>query len=162
MTQEEIKLIFNYKDGNLYWKIRPATCVNVNDLAGCIRKTDGYHVIRYKNKMQYAHRIVFLYHHGYLPKFLDHINGNKNDNRIENLRECTTQQNTFNHKLRLDNTTGYKHIYKEANSKKFRVRIQINGKNINFGNYFDIDYAKFIAEAMRHKYHGEFANNGRI
>ena len=160
IDQEEIKSVFEYKEGNLYWKKRLATSIKIGDLAGCIRNTDQYHVIRYKNKMNYAHRLIFLYHHGYLPKFLDHINGIKTDNRIENLRECTNQQNTFNHKLRIDNTTGYKHIYKQINSKKYRVRIQINGKNIEFGSYYDINVAKFVADTMRNKYHGKFANSG--
>jgi len=160
MTQEEIKSVFDYKDGNLFWKIKLAACIKVGDLAGCIRKKDEYQVIRYKNTTNYAHRLIFLFHHGYLPKFIDHINGIKFDNRIENLRECTNQQNQFNQKYRIDNTTGYKNIQKDTNSKKYRVRIKINGKIINFGSYYDINVAKFVADTMRNKYHGQFANSG--
>jgi len=94
---------------------------------------------------------------GKFPKIIDHIDGNQTNNKIENLREVTHSQNMLNQKLYKNSKTGYKNITFQKQNKKFVVRIVVNGKRKSFGSYNDIDYAKFVAEAMRHKYHGEYA-----
>jgi len=100
-----------------------------------------------------------MMHHGYFPKFIDHINGIKNDNRIENLREATKQNNAWNTTKTVLNTSGYKNISWNKRDKRWYVRISVEGKNKHFGGYFDINVAKFVAETMRHKYHKSFANH---
>jgi len=66
--------------------------------------------------------LIFLYHHGYLPKFVDHIDGNKKNNRIENLREATKSQNAMNQKVSTRNTSGIKGVMWHKRDKKWFVQ----------------------------------------
>ena len=158
LNQKLLLKTFEYKEGHLYWKFDQGTA-RKNKKAGSLRK-DGYWRIGFKGKAPTAHRIIFLYHHGYLPKNIDHINGIKTDNRIENLRAATDSQNQYNSKINTKNKSGIKGVSWNKQTKKWVVYLCINGKNKNFGKYFDINVAKFVANTMRYKYHGEFANNG--
>lgn len=95
LTQKYVRSLFDYKDGNLYWKVRKAYRIKIGDLAGYVNIT-GYQEVIIDGKSYKAHRLIFLYHHGYLPKFLDHIDCNKLNNDINNLREATKSQNKMN------------------------------------------------------------------
>lgn len=158
LTKEDLHDLFDYKDGNLYWKISKGTA-KVNKIAGTLDGA-GYYQIQINKKLYRTHRLIFLYHHNYLPEFIDHINGIKTDNKIENLRPATKSQNLFNSKLSKLNKVNCKGVSWDKDCKKWRVRVTVDGKPKCFGFYNDIDYAKFVANAMRYKYHKEFANNG--
>lgn len=161
ITQEFLHKLFDYKNGNFYWKIKTSPKTIIGNLAGTL-DGNGYLQIQINKKTYRSHRLIFLYHHGYLPEFIDHINGIKNDNRIENLRPATKSQNLFNSKLSKINTSGFKGVSWDESHKKWRVRLFINKKSKCFGFYNDIDYAKFIANTMRYKYHQKFANYGGV
>lgn len=155
LTQELVRELFEYKeDGTLIHK-RAHGNVKVGTEAGGVNK-QGYREMRVFNKLCKAHRIIFLYHHGYLPKMLDHINGVRTDNRIENLRECTRSQNNANSKGTA--ASGYKGVYKIG--RKWRARLTVAGKAVYLGNYSDIETAAQVAAAAREHYFGEFANHG--
>ena len=159
ITQQLVKELFEYKDGVLYWKIKFSRSVNIGDKSGFIEKT-GYCRNRINGKQYASHRLIYLYHHGYLPEFIDHIDNNPLNNRIENLREATAAQNQYNKKINKNNTSGVKGVHWHVRNKKWQVQLRIDGKPKSFGSYHDIEVAKFIAETMRHKYHGQFANHG--
>lgn len=159
MNAYELRKYFDYSNGELIWKESHASNAPAGSKAGHTSK-DGYTRISLNGKSYLAHRIIYAMHNDNLPKQIDHINGNRTDNRIENLRPATLNQNQHNAKLRKDNTSGVKGVTWNKTAKKWCVRLWVNGKMKAFGNYFDIDYAKFVADAMRHKYHKEFANNG--
>ncbi len=156
-TQEQVKSLFNYKDGDLYWKKSlTKNHFELNKKAGSLRGNKYLRV--FINKKSYAnHRIIFLYHYGYLPKFIDHIDNNKLNNKIENLREATVQQNNCNTKLRKDNTSGIKGVHKVQ--KKWLVRVQINNKRKIIGRFDDLELAELVAIEARNKYHKEFARH---
>jgi hypothetical protein len=157
LTQEYLHSLFYYKDGNLYSKInRYKTTIRKNDLIKCYLKS-GYLRTCINYKSYRIHRLIFMMHHGYLPKQIDHINGIKDDNRIENLRAATQSQNLFNRTLTKSNTSGIKNVTFEQN--KYRVRLRINNKLINFGSYDDLELAELVAIEARDKYHGEFARS---
>jgi len=157
ITKELTESLFTYKDGRLYWK-NTFSRIKAGQLAGSV-STRGYWVVGIKQKRYKLHRLIFLMHHGFVPKYIDHINGNSGDNRIENLRVATAVQNAYNAKKPKNNTSGLKNISWDKDSKKWVVRLKINETLKNFGRYNDIDYAKFVAEAMRYKYHQQFARN---
>jgi hypothetical protein len=159
MMIDKLKNAFKYKNGNLYWKIKSAPRILIGDKAGCLNKK-GYIQIRLDGECYLAHRIIFAMHHGFMPEFIDHIDGNPSNNLIENLRECNLSQNQYNSKLRTDNKSGIKGVCWKKKANKWQVRLAINGKIKYFGEYFDIKVAKFVAETMRHKYHKEFTNHG--
>ena len=88
---------------------------------------------------------------------IDHINGNKLDNRRDNLRICTPSQNKMNVGKTSKNKSGYRGVSKERRLHKWRVSIKADGRRINLGNFYDIlDAARAYNEAAK-KYFGEFA-----
>ena len=77
--------------------------------------------------------------HGELPEFIDHIDGNSLNNRIENLREATNSQNCMNGKLRKTNKSGHKNVYWHKSAKKWSVEIKVFGKKKYFGLFDDLE-----------------------
>jgi hypothetical protein len=86
ITQAQLQALFDYDPatGNLIRKTRTANSVRIGDVAGS-KNVDGYIQISIDSKPYMAHRLVWLWHGKELPQFIDHINRNKADNRIENL-----------------------------------------------------------------------------
>lgn len=149
LTQEELKQILSYdKDtGEFTWLVRTAHKIYVGDTAGYLRD-NGYIIIVIKNKNYRAHRLAWLYVNGKFPKdFIDHINGIKNDNRICNLREATSQQNHFN-----KNVKGYSF---DAKKGKYHAYIGKDGKRTNLGYFKTEAEAKAVYLEAKLKYHGK-------
>ena len=108
------------------------------------------------NKQEYEHRLVYLWHFGYVPKEIDHINGDKRDNRIENLREANRSQNMRNVKLKRNNTSGAKGVCWSKEKNKWVVRVSVNKKTIHCGYYEDFELAALVSAEAIDKYHGYF------
>ena len=157
MTQEYAHYLFEYKDGSLYWKVNKTTRNEVGKRVGSPAK--NYETVMVDGKNWFIHRLVFLMQHGYMPKIVDHINGNTKDNRIENLREANDCENAHNAKLRVNNVSGVKGVSWNKDREKWVVRVNHNKKT--YQKYVqDIELAELVAVEMRAKYHGAFANNG--
>jgi len=159
LTQEQVSDLFDYRDGHLYWKRPPTARVKAGAQAGYINDK-GYVIVRLKYINHGEHRLIFLLKNGWMPKIVDHINGDRSDNRIENLRAATLAQNSANKKKSTRNTSGHKNISWNAQTQAWRVTMQINGVNVFIGNFRDIEMAKLIASEYRDKLHKEFANHG--
>ena len=118
LTKEYLQSIFDYKDGRLFWKVKKAQRLNVGDEAGCLDKrylTTGLNGKVYRN-----HRLIFLMHHGYLPKEIDHKDNDQLNNRIENLRPATRSQNCSNTGIGKKNTSGVKGVSWSKRNNKWR------------------------------------------
>ena len=98
ITQNKVKELFTYEEGKLLWKVKKAIRTSIGEEAGTINAL-GYRCISVDNKRYYAHRLIFLFHRGFLPEYIDHIDGDPTNNRLENLRECTRDQNQWNQKV---------------------------------------------------------------
>jgi hypothetical protein len=161
LTQEEAHRLFEYRDGVLYWKemVTNRTGKRVGKVAGYVHPT-GYRVISVHGYQYKAHRLIFMYHHGYMPEFIDHANGIKDDNRIENLRKATKAENCRNCKIPSHNTSGVKGVSKMPNHKNWRARLSINGKLLQVGGFETKELATEFIELWRSIAHGEFANQG--
>ena len=90
--------------------------------------------------------------------YLDHINGIRDDNRIENLRDCTQQQNTFNTKSRPNSTSKYKGVHWKKDIKKWSAQYTLNSKNYHIGCFdTELEAAQaYIQETS--KFQKEYAN----
>jgi hypothetical protein len=93
---------------------------------------------------------------------IDHINHNTLDQRKENLRVCTVQQNQANRKMISTNTSGYKGVVWQRRHKKWRAQIRFNGKLIGLGYYDTALDAALTYDRAAVEYHGEFALTNRM
>jgi hypothetical protein len=71
ITQKRVLELLEYRDGGLFWRVKPAKQIVIGSEAGCVND-QGYSVIRIDGVLHRTHRVVFLMHHGYLPKYIDH------------------------------------------------------------------------------------------
>ena len=151
----EAKNSFEYRDGNLYWKMSNSPRALKGSIAGNLN-SHGYIDVRYNKKLVKAHRIIFGLHHGYIPEQVDHINGNRSDNRIENLRAANNQTNQFNRACR-NGVSGLKNIYWRESRKRWFVKLCLKDKQVWLGSYKELELAELVAIEARNKYHKEFA-----
>lgn len=99
----------------------------------------------------YVHQLVFLYHKGYIPKYIDHINRNKLDNRIENLREVTSSENSRNTKVK--GKSKYRGVSWSAQKQRWQTRIRIGDKRIWLGLH-ETEERAAIAYDLAAEYYG--------
>jgi hypothetical protein len=158
LTKEHLHEIFSYKDGHLYWKIKPSSKTLIGTKAGCSNKL-GYVEIRYKKTLYLAHRLIFMMFYGFFPKQIDHIDGNKGNNLIENLREANNIQNSLNKPIPKSNKSGIKNVSWQKSAQKWQVNLCVNKEYKYFGLFDDLELAQLVAIEARDKYHGKFANH---
>ena len=151
-TQQELLSLFDYRDGVLYWKI-PGPKRNTIKRAGHLDASSGYDYVRVNKKLRRVHRLIWCMFHGYEPSEIDHINRNRADNRIENLREVSRTQNNYNHPMRTDNTSGVRGVSWNKIKNKWRVYINVEKQRLELGHFKDFDLACLVAEEARDKYH---------
>lgn len=135
-------LSYNSVTGEITWKINPNLgYTKAGDIAGTV-DNKGYIVISVGYKRYKAHRLAWYLYHGQWPKNqIDHIDQNKQNNAINNLRDVTQQINQSNTSVRKDSTSGYKGINWNKKRKKWQVRIQIDGKRKELGFFDNIQSA---------------------
>lgn len=158
ISKEILHEIFEYRDGNLYWKNNRSPRVRADKLVGTV-SPKGYRLVKLFGCLFRVHRLIYLMFHGHIPKILDHINGDKLDNRIENLREATGSENLRNQKVRSNNKSGVKNVHWHTQSKKWRVSIKADNKLIYFGTYDKLEEAAEVAKQKRIELHKEFARH---
>ena len=162
LTQARVKELFEYReDGNLYWKIKPSRSTNIGDIAGW-NNGGGYKKVRVNKKPEFVHRLIFLYHHGWLPKFVDHEDVDPCNNRISNLRSATRADNARNKSKQQNNTTGYTGVFFRKDSNKFRAIIGMHGKLVHLGTYKTAKEAAFAYNEAAIRLHGEFASLNKL
>jgi len=104
---------------------------------------------------------VYLLVHGQWPKFVDHINGDKLDNRAENLRDASKSENARNVGVSGRSSTGVKNVTYDAKRGKYHVKLRTDGgRQVFLGRFDTIDAAAKAATKGREMFHGEFANHG--
>jgi hypothetical protein len=129
INQALLKHLFEYEEGDLVWKKRTSNRIKVGDIVGHLSSI-GYIQVRVNNILYAAHRLIYMYHNGLIPEGMevDHINGIRDDNRIENLRAVTHKQNTFNR----TKAKGYSY---DKTRGKYQACICIDGKTKHLGRY---------------------------
>lgn len=141
ISYDEVRRLFDYDwvTGKLIWKVKPSKNIHkgsvVNGGVKCGYSKVGINGVRYK-----THRIVWIWHNGYDSEhFIDHIDKDKLNNSIENLREVNKQCNMRNSSVRLTTKTGIKGVY-PAHGKDglFVAQIIVNGRATYLGRSSDI------------------------
>lgn len=144
-------------DGSLRWKIRPSNRVKVGHIAGTVGQ-NGYIYIRLDDSLQLGHRMVWAIAHGEWPsQSIDHINCNRADNRIENLRLADFTQQFANVKRKRNNTSGFKGVSVDKRSGKFIAQIHRHGKHYHLGLFTSAEEAHRRYVAVAKAMFGEFA-----
>ena len=153
VSKEELEERFDYREGKLFYK-KTVGAKKRGLEAGC-KHHSGYREIIVNGVCYRLHRLIWLYHHGVWPKDqLDHINGVRDDNRIENLREDTRTQNKWNTKSRKNSSSSFKGVHKVGN--RWRARCCIKGKYTSLGCFeTEIEAAKAYSNFVK-PLHGEY------
>jgi len=162
LTQAILKEHLHYcsETGVFTWIKNKKTTKRNGIEAGCIDISTGYRKIGVLGKQYYAHRLVFMYVIGRFPiNQTDHINHDRKDNRLENLREATKQENMMNAPIRKNNSSGVTGVWLRPNSK-YTAEIMISGKKITLGTFGCITAASVARKSADIKY-GFHENHGQ-
>ena len=120
----------------------------------------GYRVWNRRRKLHKGHHMVWQVVHGYKPTMdIDHINGDKSDNSISNLRLATRGQNNSNAKLRRDNTTGIKGLHWDGTRSRWTTNVTMDGVQ-HQKRFINREDAEAWIAAKRDTLHGEYQYDG--
>lgn len=159
---EELRATFEYHpDGYLIRKKNGKPC------GRRANTRQGYAQVKVNGRNLRAHRVIYAIVHGEIPEGeIDHINGNRMDNRIENLREVSSSENAHNSKKPKTNTSGFPGVYWNTRDQKWVARIRVNYRQIFLGYFDDLNEAVEARKKAKIKYHPtspeaqRFANEG--
>jgi len=160
-TLEQLQELLNVnaETGEVVWRVarnsrggfvKPGVAAGWND-------SHGYRTVTVMQRDIKLHRLVWLFVHGKWPVGqIDHVNGNRSDNRISNLREASATVNTQNyHGLRRHNTSGVTGVYWDKRRTVWVAQISASKKHIHLGQFASKDEAAAAVKAARSKYHPE-------
>lgn len=157
---EHLKKFIEIRDDGLpYWLVTRNSQAIEGTVAGGLTSS-GYRRVAVKvgkvNKEVMVHQLSFYIHAGYIPKIIDHINREPDDNRFCNLREVTMQQNLMNRKFS-KGSSEFKGVSFDKSKMKFKAQINIKGKRTHLG-YFKCEIEAAMAyDKAALKEFGEYA-----
>jgi hypothetical protein len=158
ITQELLKELLDYSQdtGMFVWKINRGKRFCAGRTAGSLTGK-GYRRIKIYGDRYQAHRLAWLYVFGKFPdNYIDHINGIRNDNRINNLRDVSIKTNLQNQrKPQVDSKSGYLGVSWDKRAKKWKARIMINDEQKYLGLFATAEeaHAGYLS-AKRHYHEG--------
>lgn len=153
-----VRKYFRYRKDGVFVRLRKTA--NVTAIGDVVQGTlhhSGYKIIKFFDKIYVYHRLIFLWHHGFLPPILDHKDRNKLNNRIGNLRPATNSQNACNSVSA--NANGVKGLCFCPRRKHFYGMIQVNGKRVKFGFSKNKEQVIEKISNRRKEMHREFARD---
>lgn len=162
LTQKELKrqLYYNPNTGDFIRMVARSNC----SIAGETIKTKprhGYLHITVNSTLYPAHRLVWLYMTGEWPEDqIDHINHDKTDNRINNLREVTQQENSRNQCICIRNKSGVTGVHWDKERKRWHAQIYVSYRSKTLGRFDDKFEAICARKAAEVKY-GFHENHGK-
>lgn len=174
LPPEELHQIFSLDadEGKLYWLPRPMSMFKTERIfkswntkfagkeALISDNGVGYKYGTIFNKRYYAHRVIFAMVNGKWPNAqTDHINHDRSDNRPDNLRSVTRQENQRNQSIRVTNTSGTLGVSWKKRDKRWCAAISVNGKHHNLGNFKCITAAA-VARKQAEVLYGYHVNHG--
>jgi len=157
ITQKRLKevLTYNPESGDFFWRESKGCAAAGKKIVSV--DSSGYFKLKVDGNYYLLHRLAWLYTYGVYPlSCIDHINRNRRDNRISNLRLATNAENCRNAGMRSDNTSGVTGVGRIGS--KWRVRIMVDGVTLYLGSYNDIELAELVAVEAKNKFHGSFSS----
>ena len=162
LTQQRLQELLVYqRDTGVFTNRVSRGPAKKGKISGCVKKK-GYRYITVDGKSYRAHRLAWLYCYGEWPKDqIDHVDGDRQNNRIQNLRDVDDTGNRRNSKRQANNTTGVTGVQKRKHLRKWNARIKVDGRSIHLGYFNSLEEAaKARKEAER--IHGFHENHGRV
>lgn len=173
LTQTFVREAFDYDPltGIATWKTRPRHhfdtrhgWVTVNakragKICGCTGRDEGLQIVL-QGAPRKLHRMIWLWVYGETPPVIDHINGDRADNRLCNLRKASTSQNRQNSKKRAKASSNFKGVHWTPDRKPWRARIKHNGHSYSLGIFSTEQDAHNAYCAKGRELFGEFFNPG--
>jgi len=160
MNQELLKSLLEYNPatGGFTW-LASRGSIKKGSVAGGVY-SGGYRGIGINGKIYYSHRLAWLYIRGSFPELMiDHIDGDKLNNKWCNLREADRTQNGYNSAMKSNNTSGYKDVSFIKASGKWGSKIKVNGKNVWLGTFDSPKEASIAYNSVAKVLHGEYFNS---
>jgi hypothetical protein len=159
ITAEEARQLLDYnpETGAFTWRVGRTGTARAGTQAGWATNR-GYIAVKVKNRQYSAHRLAWLMAYGVWPQeFIDHIDGNPTNNRLDNLREASHTENSRNRRIQSRNTSGFKGVYWNKAARKWHAQIHTDGRNKHLGLFVTAEeaYAAYCTAAK--ELHGEFA-----
>lgn len=161
LTAERLRELFRYdpETGEFYRKVKVNNRCPAGQRVGTINGS-GYVILTVDYKIYLAHRLAWLYVHGELPsEDIDHINLDKADNRISNLRLATDSQNNANKRRTKANTSGFKGVSWQPHARAFKAQIRANGRSTHLGYRKTAEEAHQLYTEAASKHFGEYARS---
>ena len=157
---EELQKVLSYnpETGVFTWIVSPSPRAPAGSVAGYINPSRGYRRIKFQDGIWATHRLAWLFGTGEDPGDLtvDHINRNKLDNRLVNLRLATQAQQNMNKGLRSNNTSGFKGVCWHRENRKWRAKVYIKGKGKHLGYFATKEEAVEAYQKAAADNYGEF------
>jgi len=158
MKIERLKALFYYKDGKLYNRISRGS-VKKDSESGYTAE-DGYRRVRVDGKYYYIHRLVwFLLTNKEIPEdlYIDHIDGNRQNNHIENLRLATALENQYNKQRQNSGTSTYKGVWFDSVKDCWKASIRFKDKRHYIGQFETELEAALAYDRLAIEIQGKFA-----
>ena len=159
LTVARLREVLSYdaKSGLFEWNFYRGGRAGRNGKPGHLND-QGYVIISIDRRRYRAHRLAWLYTHGAWPdEDIDHINRDRTDNRLANLRPVTRSQNLQNMSLRSDNASGFKGVYLDKHGMKWCAEIKAGGRRIKLGRFGTARSAADAYDRAAAEHFGAFA-----
>jgi hypothetical protein len=165
ITAETLRGLLDYEPetGEFRWRVSRGG-IKLGDVAGCV-DSYGYTCIRINGMQFRAHRLAWLYTHGTWPDHqIDHLNGNRSDNRFANLRDVSGSMNSQNQtRPQKSNTSGFLGVSLHKASKRWKAQIMVNGRSQHLGYFSTTEAAHAAYLAAKLRFHlGDVRNLAEI
>lgn len=158
VTKDYLQKLFRYDPelGRLIWVVTKSNRTKAGTIAGTLSRVNGYRYVGIDGSHYLEHRLIWLFAHGAWPAHqIDHINCEKTDNSLANLREATPGQNLANSPVQKNNFSGFKGVSRSR--KHWRARINFQGKFVYLGVFSTPEAAHAAYVDASQKLYGDFA-----